>query len=342
MRVVELRKHGSPEEAFVIAERQLPSVGPADVKIRVKAFGINFADVLCRLGFYPDCPPLPTVIGYEVSGRVDAVGREISHVKPGDRVIAMTRFGGYAEEVVTPGKAVMKVPDWVSDVDAAALPINGLTAYHCLAEMVKIRKGDRVLIQAAAGGVGTLAVQLAKHFGAEVFGTCSSQEKVEHLRKIGVDHPINYLEKDYETEIKRLASGKRLDIILDSLAGPNIPKEFGLLRAGGRLVVFGVAAAMGSRGKSWPKMIWTFIRAKRFMALELLMASKAIIGVNMLKVADQRPDLAAAEMLELFDLYQKGVVKPYISETFKLEDVPKAHHLLQSRKSIGKIVITTD
>ncbi|MFC2074965.1 zinc-binding dehydrogenase [Bdellovibrionota bacterium] len=342
MRVIEIRKHGASDQAFGIAERPTPKYNDDDVLIKVKTFGINFADVLARLGVYPDAPPLPSVIGYEVAGKVEAVGSKVTSLKPGDHVLAMTRFGGYAEKVVTPAYGVMKIPGDISAVEAAALPVNGLTAYHCLYEMVKVREGDRVLIHAAAGGVGNIAVQLAKHLGAEVFGTCGSDEKVEHLKKMGVHHAINYREKDYEKEIREITNGEGIDIILDSLAGPNIRKELRLLRAAGRLIVFGVAAVMGSRGRNIPKLLWAYLRAKRFMALNLLMDSKAVIGVNALRISEQRPDLAAAEMKEFFNLYQQGVVKPVISKTFHFDEIAKAHDFLESRQSIGKIIVTTD
>lgn len=342
MRVIELVKNGPPEVAFKINDRTLPPTGSDEVKVKVKAFGINFADVLARLGFYPDTPPLPAVLGYEVVGHVTEVGSNVKDLKPGDKVLAGTRFGGYADEILTQSFAAVKIPDDMRDEEAVALPVNGLTAYHCLNEAVKIRKGDRVLIHAAAGGVGSIAVQLAKYYGAQVYGTCGSDEKIPILKSLGVDYAINYNKQDYVKEIRRLTNGKKLDVILDSLAGPNIPKEMRILRAGGRLVVFGVASIMGARGKNILKLAWVWLRAKRFMAFDLLKASKAVIGVNILRLADQRPELMAAEMKELMELYKKGVFKPLVKHTFKFDQIYEAHRLLESRKSVGKIVVTTD
>lgn len=342
MRVIELIKNGPPESAFRITEKNLPAPGPDEVKIKVKAFGLNFADVLARLGFYPDTPPLPAVLGYEVVGHITAVGSNVKNLKPGDHVISGTRFGGYADEVIAQSNAAIKIPDDMNDAEAVALPVNGITAYHCLAEAVKLRKGDRVLIHAAAGGVGSIAVQLAKHFGAEVYGTCGSDDKIPIIKSLGVDYAINYNKQDYVKEIRKLTKGKKLDVILDSLAGPNIPKEMRILRAGGRLVVFGVASIMGARGKNILKLLWIWLRAKRFMAFELLKASKSVIGVNMLRISEQRPELMAAEMSELMELYKEGVFKPLVKHSFKFDQIAKAHELLESRKSIGKIVVTTD
>ena len=342
MRVIELVKNGPPEGAFKISERALPAPGPDEVKIRVKAFGINFADVLARLGFYPDTPPLPAILGYEVVGHVTEVGANVKDLKRGDHVLAGTRFGGYANEILTQSFAAVKIPDEMNDAEAVALPVNGITAYHCLAEAVKIRKGDRVLVHAAAGGVGSIAVQLAKYLGAEVYGTCGSDDKIPVLKSLGVDYAINYNKQDYVKEIRKLTKGKKLDVILDSLAGPNIPKEMRILRAGGRLVVFGVASIMGARGKNILKLLWIWFRAKRFMAFDLLKASKSVIGVNMLRLSEQRPELMAEEMKELMELYKKGVFKPLVKHTFKFDQISEAHKLLESRKSIGKIVVTTD
>src|SRR5262245_40683317 len=181
-----------PGDVSVLEIRQTdpPPLNPADVLIRVKAFGLNFADVLARMGIYPDAPKRPFVPGYEVAGEIEAWGDSVSGFKKGDRVLAMTDFGGYAEYAKAHFLATLPIPPHLNDVEAAAVPVNALTAHFALIERGNLHPGERVLIQAAAGGVGLFAIQMAKEIGATVFGTAGSAGKCEFLKQMGVDHPI--------------------------------------------------------------------------------------------------------------------------------------------------------
>ena len=206
MKVVVLTGHGGPE-VLRVEERSDPPVGPGEVRIAVRAAGINFADTMARVGIYPDAPKPPCVLGYEVAGEVESVGDGVESPKVGDRVVAGVRFGGQAELVTVPADQVLPLPDRLSFEQGAAVPVNYATAYCALVVMAGVKPGERALIHAAAGGVGTAAVQIARHHGAEVFGTASAS-KHDAIRELGVAHPIDYRTLDFEQEVRRLTGGQ--------------------------------------------------------------------------------------------------------------------------------------
>ncbi|MBK8504398.1 MAG: zinc-binding dehydrogenase [Saprospiraceae bacterium] len=214
MKAAYLTKYGPAATAFEIREIEKPAPGADQVLIKVEGFGLNFADVMARLGLYKGAPRLPAILGYEVVGRVEQCGTNIRHLKPGDRVVALTRFGGYAEYAVGEGPVVYPVPNELSVGVAAALATQYSTAYFLANDMANLQENDRVLIHAAAGGVGTALVQLAKHFGCTIYGTCSSQTKVDYLKGNGVDFPINYVENDFAGTVRQLSPENGLDVIL--------------------------------------------------------------------------------------------------------------------------------
>ena len=219
MKAIVLTRYGRPQEAFEIQERPTPEPAAGQVRIAVEAFGLNYADVSARQGTYMDAPPIPCVIGYEVVGRVDAHGPGVTQPAIGQRVAALTRFGGYATAAVTDARAAVPIPDDLDSGLAVALPTQGGTAYYCAEEMVRLHAGDHVLVQAAAGGVGTLLVQLCKRHGCVVYGTAGSDEKLDYLRKLGVDHPINYRRDDFADAVRRVRGDAGIDVIFDSLGG---------------------------------------------------------------------------------------------------------------------------
>jgi NADPH:quinone reductase-like Zn-dependent oxidoreductase len=217
MRAVVITRHGGPE---VLAVRELPdpAVDPGRVRIEVRAAGINFADLMARSGMYPDAPPLPSVVGYEVAGIVEAVGEGVESCAAGDRVMAATRFGGHAELCSVAARDVLPLPAEMSFEQGAAVPVNYGTAYAGVVLMGGLREGDRLLVHAAAGGVGIAATQLAAARGAEVFGTASAA-KHDAIRAQGVDHAIDYRTVDFEAEVLRLTGGEGIDIAFDAI-GP--------------------------------------------------------------------------------------------------------------------------
>ncbi|MEQ9302392.1 MAG: zinc-binding dehydrogenase, partial [Marinoscillum sp.] len=239
MKQFALVKNGKADTAFELREKPLPVPGDDEVLIESEGFGLNFADVMARLGIYRDCPPLPAVIGYENVGRIKAMGKDVTGFSEGDRVLAFTRFGGYADHVVSSQYAIAKISDSFSVGEATALATQYITAYFAAEETVSLYKGDHVLIHAAAGGVGTALVQILKNKGCILFGTAGSQEKLDYLKKLGVDYPINYRESNYLVVIQQLGFHKKLDATFNPVGGNYVKKDFALLNAGGSVVIYG-------------------------------------------------------------------------------------------------------
>ncbi len=227
MRAVVITRHGPPE-VLAVQQRPDPIPGPGEVLIEVHAAGINFADLMARLGLYPDAPKPPCVVGYEVAGTVAALGPGVdSGLEIGQRVVAPTRFGGYAERAVTRADGVVGLPDELSFETGASIPISYSTAWEALIRAGNLHAGERVLIHAAAGGVGIAATQIAKRAGAEVWGT-ASPAKHEAIRGFGVDHPVDYTRAGWERGVPKL------DLVMDAIGGASFRRSYNLLRAGGR------------------------------------------------------------------------------------------------------------
>ena len=329
---------GAPE-VLRVEERPEPEVQPGTVRVRVRAAGVNFADVMARMGLYPDAPDLPFVPGYEIAGEVDAVGEGVEGLEPGDRVAGGTRFGGYAELVVTPASALVELPEDWSFEEGAALPVVYATAYAGLVSFGNVRAGERVLIQAAAGGVGVAAVQIAKLLGAEVFGTASAS-KHDAIRSFGVDHPIDYRSKDFVDEIRTITGEKEpLDLALDAIGGKSWKQSYSLLRPGGRLVCFGLAAVVGGDKRNVLRAGKALLRTSYFLPTKLASDSKSVIGLNMLRLWDARGTLD--EFVEpLSQWAAQGLIRPVIAGAYPLERAADAHRELQDRKNVGKVVLT--
>ena len=339
MRAIVLTRYGTPREAFEIQERPDPTPAPGQVRIAVEAFGLNYADVSARQGTYMDAPPIPCVIGYEVVGRVDALGAGVTSLAVGQRVAALTRFGGYATSAVTDARAAVPIADDLDPGIAVALPTQGGTAYYCAEEMVRLHPGDHVLVQAAAGGVGTLLVQLAKRRGCVVYGTAGSDAKLDYLRTLGVDHPINYRREDFAAAVRRLRGDAGLDVVFDSLGGSAVRKGLALLAPGGRIVCFGAAERQAGSLQ--------IVRDAKFALsfgfihpIPLLMNSKSIIGVNMLRLSDHRPEALKRVLDGVVELARTGELQPTVGGRFAATQIAEAHELLGNRGSTGKIVVT--
>ncbi|MCW2959230.1 MAG: oxidoreductase, partial [Solirubrobacterales bacterium] len=242
MRAVVITAHGS-YDVLRVQERPDPACGAGQVGIEVKAAGVNFADVMARMGLYPDAPDTPCVVGYEVSGIVTEVGDGVQGIAVADRVMAGTQFGGYAERVVVPASDVVPLPDALSFEQGAAIPVNYATAWAGLVGYGSLREGDRVLLHAAAGGVGIAATQIARRHGGEVWGT-SSPAKHEAIRGFGVQHPLDYTRRGWE---KGLPS---FDLVMDAIGGESLRRSYGMLRAGGRVVAFGASSVVAGEKRS--------------------------------------------------------------------------------------------
>jgi len=337
MRAIVLIKTGIAEKAFEIREFPKPTAGENEVLIKVAYSGLNFADVMARKGMYKEAPPLPSVLGYDVSGTVEAVGKNVTHVVPGDAVFALTRFGGYAEYVVCNAMAVAKIPSKTDPAFASALATHYCTAWFCAAEMVNLNEGDTVLIHAAAGGVGTALTQYALYKKCNVFATVGSDEKIKILEKAGVHAAINYRKEKFEEVVKSKTKGKGVNVIFDAVGGRSVKIGIQILSAGGRMVCYGASEMTGS--KSLFHYIKTGLAFGFYNPGLLTMASKSIIGVNMLHVSDERPLLLKKSMDEVCKLAESGVFMPLSGKIFRVSEIAEAHKFMESRASVAKVVL---
>ena len=341
MNLLTLTRHGSPDRSFALRNVPDPTPGAGQVRIAVEASGVNFADILARRGAYPEAPKLPCVLGFEVVGRIDALGPGVSTFSPGQRVVALTRFGGYASRVVGPASSVVPVTENMTPGAAAALATQGVTAWLAAEHLVRIRPGDHVLVHAAAGGVGTLLVQLARARGAVVIGTAGSPAKLELLSRLGVTHAIDYREHDFASELLRLTGGRRPDVIFDAIGGASVRKGLSLLATGGRIVCYGVSSIAG-RGWALPRGLSMVLGFGLVHPLSLLVRSKAILGLNLLALSDEQPGLLADALRAVVELASRGTLVPVVDRAFPASAVGEAHEHVESRRSMGKVVLTWD
>src|ERR687888_620443 len=328
MRAVVLPGQGGPE-VLRVQERPDPPVGPGEVRIAVKAAGINFADTMARIGLYPDAPELPCVVGYEVAGEVESVGEGVESHEVGDRVIAGTRFNGQAELVVVPAGQAFPLPKKLSFEEGAAFPVNYATAYAALVIMGGLKPGERVLIHAAAGGVGIAATQVAKGIGAEIFGTASAS-KHDAIREQGVEHAIDYRSLDFEQEVMRITGGEGVDVIMDALGPASFRKDYRLLRSGGRLIMYGLSEVQtGSGRRDIPAALRSLVRMPVatmpwWKSLAVMNENKGVFGLNMLSWWDHEGDFDRA-LQPLLEGLEKGNLKPVVAEAFPFDRAPDAH-----------------
>ncbi len=337
MKAAVLVRKGDPAKAFEIREVPTPKIKESEVLIKVEGFGLNFADVMARQGLYADAPPMPSILGYDVTGLVTEVAPDVTHLKVGDRVTAMTRFGGYAEYVAAMAMGTAKIADSVPVGEATALTTQYCTAYYAAAEVINLHEGDRVLIHSAAGGVGTALLQYAKYKNCEIFATAGSEAKVKFLTESGVHHAINYSTTDFEKEVFRLTNGQGVDVIFDAVGGSSVKKGFRSLAPGGRIVCYG---ASGISDKNIFGKISTLLGFGFYHPLQFMTSSKAIIGVNMLRIADNKPTTLKRCLDNVVKLYEQGVFKPVVGKVYPISQLGEAHSFLESRRSSGKITVT--
>jgi NADPH:quinone reductase-like Zn-dependent oxidoreductase len=331
-------RHGPPE-VLEAHEAPDPAPGNGEVRIAVRAAGVNFADVLARLGLYPDAPKPPVVVGYEVSGVVDAVGRGVTTHRAGDRVVALTKFGGYADRVVVPAISAFAIPDALDDMAAAAIPVNYVTALLALYRLSNLTAGETVLIHGAGGGVGIAATQLARLRGATIIGTASAT-KHDAIRQQGVHHAIDYRTANVAAEVRRLTNGRGADVVLDPIGGPSFTESYELLAPLGRLVMYGVSSVVSGERRSMWHALTMVIRMPRFRPLRLMDSNRGVFGLNLGHLWSERHQLGEAMTLILREV-GAGRLSPVVARTFPLEKAADAHRFIQSRGNIGKVVLTT-
>ncbi len=339
MRQIWIPKVGLPDILQIQAAPD-PAPRTGEVRIRVQTCGINFADIMGRMGIYSDAPEMPYVPGYEVAGVVDIIGQGVPDIREGDPVFAITQFGGYTDMICVPHKQVFKRLEWMSTKDAVALPVNYLTAYMMLVVMGSLHAGEKVLIHAAAGGVGLAALDICRIIGAETFGTASPQ-KHDFLIERGLTVPIDYRNQDYERVIKDLTGGKGVHLVLDPLGGVNWPKNYRLLMPTGRLVHFGMSSIVQGKRRSWLNMMRQIIMLPFYTPLKLMSDDKSVMGVNLAHLWDHI-DLPRAWMKQIMSWYDEAIFRPHIDRVFPFEQAAKAHHYLQDRKNVGKVILKID
>jgi synaptic vesicle membrane protein VAT-1 len=337
MRQIYITGHGGPKKLQV---RESPDPQPRDseLRIRVKASGINFADILARQGLYPDAPKVPCVVGYEVSGTVDAVGANARQEWIGRDVFALTRFGGYADTVVVPEVRVFDKPASLSHEQCAALPVNYLTVWQLLVVMGSLSADETVLIHNAGGGVGLAAIDVARHVGARIFGTASSS-KHAFLKERGLHEAIDYRGKDWSTELARLTDGRGVELIIDPIGGSHWEKSFKALRHTGRLGMFGISVAAGSGRLAPLKLLGTALGMPFFHPLSLMNQNRAVFGVNMGHLWHE-PEKIRAWADILLRGVADGWVRPHVDRVFPFDRAGDAHAYIEARRNIGKVVLT--
>jgi len=337
MRAIVITRHGGPE---VLQPREFPDPVPTagQLRVRTRVAGVNFADTAARVGLYPDAPKPPCVVGYEIAGVVDAVGSGVQGFKEGDRVFAACHFGGYAEAVCVAATSALPLPEKASFEEGAAIPVNFLTAHHLLHRAGGLQRGEKLLIQQAAGGVGTAVVQLARLLDAEIFGTASAP-KHERLRALGLTHPIDYRNQDFADEVERVAGSRPLQLVLDPVGRASWKKGYRLLAPGGRLLYFGYSAMVPGERRNWIRAGWELFRAPRYPPLKLMADNRTVGGVNMGQLWDQ-PEVTRPPMEAVLRLWSEGKLRPIVDRAFLALEAPAAHRYLMERKNFGKVVLT--
>lgn len=338
MRQVWITRAGAPE-VLQVRDLPTPEPRPGEVRLAVQAAGVNFADLVGRLGLYPDAPRIPYVPGYEIAGQVDALGPGVESLAPGQDVFALVRFGGYADCVCVPADQVLPRPAGMTVEQAAAFPVSYLTAYAGLVALGGLRHGEHVLIHAAAGGVGQAAVDLARLFEATVYGT-ASPAKHDFLRARGVHHPLPY--RGFAREIDRLTGGRGVTLAMDAIGGRSWMQSFRALGAGGRLVIGGVTSLTPSARRSPWGMLRFALQTPwlAFNPVSLANANKGVLGINLGRLWDRR-DLLRGWLDQLLAWYAEGHLRVHVDRAFPLEDAAAAHHYLHERRNMGRVVLLT-
>jgi NADPH:quinone reductase-like Zn-dependent oxidoreductase len=331
VRAVVITQTGGPE-VLQVQQRPDPQPGRGEVLIDVHAAGVNFADLLARMGLYPDAPKLPAVVGYEVAGVVAALGEGVEgSIAVGQRVVAPTHFGGYAEKAVAQADGVVAIPDALDFERAAAIPITYATAWEALVRVGDLRPGERVLIHAAAGGVGIAATQLAKRLGAEIWGTASAG-KHDAIIGFGVDHALDYTRAGWHRSLPSF------DVILDSIGGASWRRSYKQLRAGGRLVCYGASSVMSGEKRNLIAAGRMAASMPRFTPLRLMGDSKSVLGLNVLRLWDEFGS-AARWRGPLREYLADGTIQPVLARAFGFEQAGDAHRFISERRNVGKVVL---
>src|SRR5438270_3648169 len=321
MKAIQVQKTGGPE-VLTLMDLPIPKPKANEAVVKIAAIGVNFIDVYFREGRYP--APLPFIDGQEAAGKVSDVGSNVTAVKPGDRVAYTGVIGSYAEYAAVPADRLVHVPDKITDQQAAAAMLQGMTAHYLVNSTYPLKKGETALIHAAAGGVGLLLVQMAKNIGARAIGTVGTEEKAKLAREAGADDVILYTQQDFEVETKRLTDGKGVHVVYDGVGKSTFDKGLNVLRPRGHMVLFG-----GSSGPVPP-----VDPVKQLMAK----GSLTLTRPSLIHYVTSREELQQRAG-DVFSMIEAGKLKLRISKVYKLEEVQQAHRDLEGRKTTGKILL---
>ncbi len=338
MRQIWIPRAGEPE-VLELREAADPLPAAGELRIRVAAAGVNFADIVARMGLYPGLPPMPVVVGYEAAGSVDAVGQDVESDWLGREVMAFTNFGAYSDTVCVPEPQVLTRPPGMSAEEGAALPVNYLTAYQLLEVMGGLRSGETLLVHSAGGGVGIAAIQLARRIGARVIGTASSG-KHDFLASIGVEYCIDSQSEDFEARVREITRGRGVELAIDAVGGSSFKKSYHALAPTGRLGMFGMSAVVTGKKRSIPGLLKTMLATSRlrFTPRALMSQNKGVFGVTLGQLWEEM-DRVAAWMEKLVEYYQEGAIRPVVAASFPFERAAEAHHYIQDRKNVGKVLL---
>ncbi len=339
MKAVVVTRHGD-ESVLAVQELPVPSPGRGEVLIASRAAGVNFADLLSRLGIYKAAPKPPFVPGLEAAGVIESVGEGVSGLKPGDRVMSFCRFGGYAEKVLIPASFAMRMPDDMTFAEGAAFPVQYLTAYHGLFHLAHVQKGESVLVHAAAGGVGIACLQLLRDRGVQVFATVGSESKAAVVREECPEaRAILYREEDFRRIILEATADRGVDVVMDSVGGETFARSFKTLAPGGRHVLFGAASAVKPGRIARLGALWRLRKMLLVSPLGMIDRDRTLSGFNLIHFAD-RAELLRAAAGEMLALRAKGRIRPRVGLSLPLEKAAQAHRRMQERQTIGKVVLT--
>jgi len=334
MKAYLLNNHGSPG-VLKIHEVDSPELKPANIKIKTSILGLNYAEILSRKGQYNWAPKRPYIPGMEGFGEVAEIGEGCTRFKEGDKVIFGSQFGAYAEEIVIPEHMAFDCVDGYSDEENAAFLVNFMTAWISLFNMGRIRPEDVVMIQAAAGGVGTAAVQLAKKFGCKVYGTAGNNDKLKILKALGVNEAINYRQDDFYEIIKLKEGG--VDFVLEVVGGDVFKKSLALLNPFGRLIVTGYASIPLKRWNPWTWWL-TWKHAPKVNILKMAQSSYGILASHIGYLIENK-EVVAKNWADLTGFVKKHEIKPVIGGVYEFDEMSQAHEFIESRQSVGKVLV---
>ena len=330
MKKIWLRKNGGPEVLQLEENTPLSEIGPRDVWIQVHYSGINFADIVMRLGLYPAAPPKPFVPGYEVSGIVEKVGSAVTRVKVGDQVLGGSLFGGYASQVCVSEDLVFPLPKGWTLAEGAAMPVNWITAHAAIMDMGRVRKGDKVLLDAATGGVGTIALQMLNRIGAETIGLTSSPAKCSYIESFGAKAMTH-------EEFKTKGQDLRFDFILNSQGGKTVRDHYNQLTSTGRVVALGISSAIQDGKRNYLTLLKTILSMPKFSLVSMFDKNRGVYALNALTLLQ---DEEYKKTLQgKWEIVSDFSMKPHVDKIFPAKEAGKAHRYLESKQARGKVVI---